>query len=93
MPATLHLKAKPNSKTNQLLVAPDGTVTVRLKAPAQNGKANAWLVAYLAEVFGVSKAAVTLIAGHTAPFKKVVLETVDDITLREVLARFQHAGT
>ena len=32
--AILHLKAKPGSRTNQLLVSPDGTVTVRLHAPA-----------------------------------------------------------
>ena len=89
MPATLHLKAKPNSKVNQLLVAADGSVTVRLKAPAQDGKANACLLAYLAEVFGVSKSSITLATGHTAPFKKVVLETLDDAALQQVLAQCQ----
>ncbi|WP_324672015.1 DUF167 domain-containing protein [Hymenobacter sp. GOD-10R] len=89
MPATLHLKAKPNSKANQLVVAADGSLTVRLKAPAQDGKANACLLAYLAELFGVSKSSVTLVTGHTAPFKKVVLETVDAIRLQQVLAQHQ----
>jgi hypothetical protein len=51
------------------------------------------LLAYLAEVFGVSKSTVVLVSGHTAPFKKVTLEAVDDATLREVLARHQQAGT
>jgi len=89
MPATLHLKAKPNSKANQLLLAADGSVTVRLKAPAQDGKANACLLAYLAQVFGVSKSSITLVTGHTAPFKKVVLETLDEPALRQVLAHYQ----
>jgi uncharacterized protein (TIGR00251 family) len=87
MPATLHLKAKPNSKANQLVVAADGSLTVRLKAPAQDGKANACLLAYLAELFGVSKSSVTLVTGHTAPFKKVVLETIDETRLQQVLAQ------
>lgn len=88
----LHLKARPNARPNQLLVAPNGTVTVRLQAPPQDGKANACLLAYLAEVFGVSKSSVTLLTGHTAPFKKVQLETVDAETLRAVLARHQEGA-
>ncbi|WP_188816277.1 DUF167 domain-containing protein [Hymenobacter cavernae] len=93
MPAILHLKAKPNSKANQLLVAPDGSVTVRLKAPAQDGKANACLLAYLAGLFGVRKSSITLLTGHTAPFKKVSLDTVDEASLQQVLARYQQLAT
>ncbi|WP_165370435.1 DUF167 domain-containing protein [Hymenobacter persicinus] len=90
--AILHLKAKPNARANQLLVAPDGSVTVRLQAPAQDGRANACLLAYLAEVFGVSKSSLTLLAGHAAPFKKVNLPTVDAATLLAVLDRYQNSG-
>ncbi len=89
MPATLHLKAKPNSKKNQLLVAADGTVTVRLQAPAQDGKANACLLTFLAEVFGVSKSSITLVTGHTAPFKKVQFDTMEDSTFQQVLTQYQ----
>lgn len=71
MPFILHLRAKPNARANQLLRAADGSVVVRLQAPAQDGKANACLLKYLAEVFGVSKSSVILLSGHTAPFKKV----------------------
>jgi uncharacterized protein YggU (UPF0235/DUF167 family) len=88
----LHLKARPNARVNQLLLAADGTLTVRLQALAQDGKANACLLAYLAEVFGVSKSRVTLLSGHTAPFKKVQLDTVDEAALQAVLARCAGAG-
>jgi uncharacterized protein (TIGR00251 family) len=85
----LHLKAKPNGRRNQLAVAPNGTVTVRLNAPAQDGKANACLLEYLAEVFGVSKSSVTLLSGHTAPFKKVAISGLGEAEFVAVLARFQ----
>ena len=85
--AVLHLKAKPGSRTNQLLVGPYGSVTVRLHAPAQDGKANAALLAYLAELFGTSKSRIELLSGHTAPFKKLALLDVDDNQLAAVLAR------
>ncbi|RSK48508.1 DUF167 domain-containing protein [Hymenobacter rigui] len=85
----LHLKAKPNARRNQLEVAADGHVTVRLHAPAQDGKANACLLGYLAEVFGVSKSSITLLSGHTAPFKKVEIASVTEADFQAVLQRFQ----
>ena len=84
----LHLKAKPNARHNQLAVAPDGTVTVRLHAPAQDGKANTCLLAYLAVVFGVSKSSLTLLSGHTAPFKKVEITGLPEADFRAVLEQF-----
>ena len=84
----LHLRAKPNARANQLLVAPDGSLTVRLKASPREGQANAVLLAYLAEIFGTSKSRVELLSGHTAPFKKVALLDVNDIQGATVLARF-----
>lgn len=83
----LHLRAKPNARANQLLVAANGTVTVRLQAPAQDGQANAALLAHLAEVFGTAKSRVTLLSGHTARFKKVDLPDVNAAQLAAVLAR------
>ncbi len=83
----LHLRAKPNARANQLLAAPDGTVTVRLKAPPQEGQANAVLLAFLAELFGSSKSRVELLSGNTAPFKKVDLLDVDEAQMAIVLAQ------
>ncbi|MBD2766546.1 DUF167 domain-containing protein [Hymenobacter sp. BT664] len=89
----IHLRAKPNARANQLLVAADGTVTVRLKAPPQEGQANTVLLAYLAEVFGTSKSRVALLSGHAAPFKKVDLQDVDEKTLAAVLSRHRTEPT
>lgn len=87
---TLHLRAKPNARTNELLVAADGSVTVRIKAAAQDGQANAALLMFLAEVFETSKSRVVLLSGHTSSFKKVALPDVDEARLAAVLAR--HCG-
>lgn len=87
--AILHLKAKPGSRVNQLVVAPDGSVTIRLNAPAQEGKANAALQSYLAATFSIAKTRVILLAGHTSPFKKVELVEVSDAQLEAVLERLR----
>jgi uncharacterized protein (TIGR00251 family) len=83
----LHLQAKPNARRNQLLPGPGGRWLVRLAAPPQDGQANAVLLAFLAELFGVPKRAVTLLSGHTAPFKKVEITGLSDEDGAAVLAR------
>lgn len=85
----LHLHAKPNARQNQLLPGPSGRWTVRLAAPPQDGQANAVLLAYLAEVFGIAKSSVQLLSGHTAPFKKVELSGVSEEAGAAVLARYR----
>jgi len=85
---TLHLHAKPNARRNQLLPGPDGRWLVRLAAPPQDGQANAVLLAFLAEVFGVPKRDVALLSGHTAPFKKVEISGFSDEAGAAVLARY-----
>ena len=84
----LHLRAKPNARQNQLLYAADGSLTVRLKAPPQEGQANAVLLAFLAATFGVPKNRVILLSGHTTPFKKVAIEEISEEAGQRVLAQF-----
>ena len=84
-----HLHAKPNARRNQLLPGPDGRWLVRLAAPPQDGQANAELLAFLAEVFGVPKRSVHLLSGHTAPFKKVEISGLSDETGAQLLARYR----
>ena len=85
---TLHRHAKPNARRNQLLPGAGGRWRVRLVAPPQDGQANAVLVAFLAEVFGVPKRSVELLSGHTAPFKKMEIHGVSDAEGAAVLARY-----
>ncbi|GAB2862546.1 DUF167 domain-containing protein [Hymenobacter ruber] len=82
----LHLRAKPNARQTQLLRAPDGTLTVRLQAPPQEGQANAVLLAFLATVFAVPKSRVLLLSGHTALFKKLEIEGVSEEDGQRLLA-------
>jgi uncharacterized protein (TIGR00251 family) len=85
---TLHLQAKPNARRTELLAGPDGRWLVRLAAPPQDGQANAVLLAFLADLFGVPKREVQLLSGHTAPFKKVEISGLSDETGAAVLARY-----
>jgi uncharacterized protein (TIGR00251 family) len=54
----------------------DGTLKVKIAAPPEKGKANEVLCAFLAEHYGVSRSAVTIVSGHSAALKLVRVEGV-----------------
>ena len=67
----LHVRVKPGSKVDQLFYDDAGQLQAKIKAPAQDGKANAYLVEFLAKQLGTSKSNVTLVAGFTNPHKRI----------------------
>ena len=72
---TLRIKVKPNAKASSLAQAADGWWQARLKSPPVDGKANAELIALVAEHFNCRKAAVTIRAGASGRNKLVRVET------------------
>lgn len=81
---TLHVKVKPNSKVDLLAYDDAGNLTVKIKAPAQDGKANEYLVKYLAGVFGISRSKVQLVSGFTNPHKKLEIDA-EETEIRRIL--------
>ena len=69
---SLTLRVTPKSpKTAWAGRMEDGSWKVRLAAVAEDGKANAELIRFLAREFGVDRAAVTIVSGGTARMKQV----------------------
>ncbi len=71
----LSVKVKPNSKQQQLQMEEDGSLTVHLKSPPVDGKANAELIQLLAKHFGVPKSAISIRAGASAKRKIIEIDT------------------
>lgn len=70
----LHIKVKPNAKNDEVTVEPDGSIRVRIKAPPVEGKANKYLIAYMAAYLGLSKSSVSLLKGETNQFKTLEID-------------------
>lgn len=69
---TLKIKVIPRSpRTGFAGEMADGTLKVHVAAPPEKGKANEELCAFLARHYGVDKAQVEVISGHTAARKLV----------------------
>ncbi|HEY9873033.1 MAG TPA: DUF167 domain-containing protein [Candidatus Obscuribacterales bacterium] len=65
------LKVKPNSKQQNIHEAADGSLTVHLKSPPVDGKANEELISLLAKKFDVPKSQVTIKSGLSSKNKLV----------------------
>jgi uncharacterized protein len=71
---TLRVKVKPNSRVASLVQSGDGTWEARVKAPPVDGKANAELIALIAEHFKCRKASVLIRSGASGRYKLVRVE-------------------
>ena len=67
----LEIHAQPGAKRTEVVGVHGGCLKIRLAAPPVEGRANAALVAFLAEQFGVPRSDVTILRGHTARRKTV----------------------
>jgi len=67
----LQVKVKPRARASVLEQAADGTWVAKLKSPPVDGKANAELVALVAEHFGCRRADVEIKSGASGRHKWV----------------------
>jgi uncharacterized protein (TIGR00251 family) len=70
----LEIRVKPNSRQESLTMQPDGTWLAEIKAPPVDGKANAALIALVAQQLGCRRAQVSIKAGGSGRRKLVRVE-------------------
>lgn len=68
------VKVKPNSKNQSLEEAEDGSLTVHLKSPPVDGKANEELIQILSKKFNVSKSRIFIKSGLLSRNKLVEID-------------------
>jgi uncharacterized protein (TIGR00251 family) len=67
----LTVKVKPNSKNQSIQEQPDGSLTIHLKSPPVDGKANQELIILLAKKFKVPKSEISIKSGLSSRNKLV----------------------
>lgn len=81
------LYCQPGAKQTQCVGLHDGKPKIQLKAPPVDGAANKALVAFLSEVLGVPKSAISIELGASGRTKRVEVAGVSDEELsRRLLA-------
>ena len=89
MGAAITVRITPRTAKNEITeILNDGTVKIRLTAPPVEGRANQWLIDFLAEVLNIKPARIEIISGLTSRDKIV---SIMDMTPEEVQTRIlQH---
>lgn len=72
----IQVKVKPNARDAGLEELGDGTWLAKIKAPPVDGKANAALIALVAEHFSIRRASVTIKRGASGRLKWVQLDGI-----------------
>ena len=67
----LNIKVQPRASKDELAEILGDSLKVRITAPPVDGAANKHLIAFLANIFKVSKSQVTLISGETGREKRL----------------------
>ena len=81
----LTVRVQPRASRNALVVEPDGRVRVALMAPPVEGAANEALRAFLAEAFGISRGAVSVVRGGKSRDKVVFLAGISKERIQAIL--------
>ena len=84
-PVRIALKVVPGASRAGVVGWLGERLKVRVTAPAQGGKANAAVIALLADVLDVPRDAVTIVAGGGSPQKTVEIRTLSAARVRQRL--------
>ena len=77
------MRVQPKSSCNQVDRFEDGTLRLRVTAPPTEGKANAGVIALLAETLEISKSKLQIIRGQSSRDKVVSVNTLTDQEVRQ----------
>jgi hypothetical protein len=81
---TLRLHIQPGAKKTEVVGRHGEALKIRLAAPPVDGKANACLIAYLADQLGIARAAISLLSGDSSRAKRVRIVGVDTELVQRV---------
>ncbi|MFN8202506.1 MAG: DUF167 domain-containing protein [Solirubrobacteraceae bacterium] len=83
--ALLRVRVQPRAKRSEVAGQRDGAVVIRVAAPPVDGKANAALCRFVADVVGVPRRAVSVARGESGRDKLLRVEGRDVDAVRRAL--------
>jgi len=89
MAVRLNVKVVPGASRTRLVGRYGQGIKVQVAAPPEGGKANAAVIALLAQVLDVATNAVEIAAGHGSPRKVLLIHGLDPAALQAKLAALE----
>lgn len=82
---TLRLHIQPGAKKTEVAGTHGEALKIRLAAPPVDGKANAALIAFLADRLGLARAGISLLSGDSSRAKRIRVDGVEAAQVRASL--------
>ncbi len=79
------VKVQPKASRDQVVGYRDGVLQLRVTAPPDKGRANAAVVALLADALGVAKSRVRIVSGQSSRDKVLTVESLTPEDVRGIL--------
>ena len=79
------VKVQPKASRDQVVGYRDGVLQLRVTAPRDKGRANAAVVALLADALGVAKSRVRIVRGQSSRDKVLAVESLTQEDVRGIL--------
>ena len=79
------VKVQPKASRDQVVGYRDGVLQLRVTAPPDKGRANAAVVALLADALGVAKSRVRIVRGQSSRDKVLTVESLTSEDVRGIL--------
>ncbi len=79
------VRVVPRASRSEIVGEFDGTLRVRLAAPPVEGAANEELIRMLARSFGLPRAAVEIVTGHSSRVKQVRVDGLKPSDLKKLI--------
>jgi uncharacterized protein len=83
----IHLKVVPGASRDEISGWLGDSLKVRVRAPAEGGKANAAVLKVLARGLDVPQQALEIVSGAASTRKVIEVDTLSEVELRQRLAR------
>jgi len=91
--SAITVRVTPRSSRNEISeILDDGTLKIRLTAPANEEKANQALIAFLAEVLEVKPSQIEIVAGLAGKDKLVTVTSIDRFMVQEKVLKSYNAS-
>ncbi len=82
----LNVRAVPRASRDEIAGRLGDALKVRIQAPPVEGKANAYIVKFLAKHWRIPKSAITLLSGETGRNKRLRIDAPTDEMRKELLS-------
>jgi uncharacterized protein len=81
----LKVKVIPNAGVSSLAGIHAGAIKIKINAQPEKGRANKELTDFLSNILSVKKADIGILKGETSRDKELLIENIDEKTLRRIL--------